>query len=124
VEGYGRLPLSFEPNRGQFDSTFEFASQGSGHSIFLSPTTAEIRFRQTESAKAVALKITLKGAASTAAVHGADQLPGEANYYIGNPIQWITHVPTYKKVVTEDLYPGIDAAYYGNQNRFEYDFIV
>ena len=61
-------------------------------------------------AKAIALKITLKGAASTAAVHGADQLPGEANYYIGNPNQWITHVPTYKKVVTEDLYPGIECA--------------
>src|SRR5438093_6634830 len=34
-------------------------------------------FLQTESTKAIALKITLKGAASTAAVHGADQLPGE-----------------------------------------------
>jgi hypothetical protein len=54
-----------------------------------------------------------------------DQLPGTANYFIGNdPAKWRTSVPTYAKVKYAGIYPGIDLAYYGNQRQLEYDFIV
>src|SRR5205823_1636095 len=40
MEAYGKLPLSFEANRGQMDSDVKFFSRGSGYSIFLTPTEA------------------------------------------------------------------------------------
>src|SRR5262249_21536878 len=33
-------------------------------------------------------------------------------------------VPTYGRVEYQDVYPGIDLVYYGNQRQLEYDFVV
>jgi hypothetical protein len=56
---------------------------------------------------------------------GEDLLPGTSNYLQGNdPRQWQTNVPEYGRVEYEDVYPGIAAAYYGNQGQLEYDFVV
>src|SRR5437667_6296111 len=38
TESYGKLPLSFEVNRGQMDSDVKFFSRGSGYGIFITPT--------------------------------------------------------------------------------------
>src|SRR5688572_22704771 len=37
-ETYGKLPLSFEVNKGQVDSRVDFLSRGNGYSLYLSPT--------------------------------------------------------------------------------------
>lgn len=67
----------------------------------------------------------LVGANSNATVAGADELPGKANYFIGNdPKKWRTNVPAYAKVKYQDVYPGVDLVYYGNQGQLEYDFVV
>ncbi len=40
-------------------------------------------------------------------VAGADQLPGTANYFIGNdPAKWRANVPTYGRVKYTGVYPG------------------
>ena len=39
-EAYGKLPLSFEANRGQTDQRVKFLSRGSGHTLFLTSTDA------------------------------------------------------------------------------------
>jgi len=72
------------------------------------------------------LRMKLVGANANAPVMGSDELPGKANYFIGNdPKKWRTNVPTYAKVRYHDVYPGVDLVYYGNQGgQLEYDFIV
>src|SRR5438876_3652164 len=37
---YGKLPLSFEANRGQTDARVQFLARGHGYSLFLTPTEA------------------------------------------------------------------------------------
>jgi hypothetical protein len=67
----------------------------------------------------------LANANPNAKIEGADQLPGHANYFLGNdPAKWHTNVPTYAKVRYTNVYNGIDLVYYGNQRQLEYDFIV
>jgi len=68
----------------------------------------------------------LIGANASAAVTGADELPGKSNYFIGNdPKKWRTNVPNFAKVKYQDVYPGVDLVYYGNQGgQLEYDFVV
>ena len=58
-------------------------------------------------------------------VAGREELPGKSNYFIGNdPSKWRTNVPQYARVEYEDVYPGVNLAYYGNQRQLEYDFVV
>jgi hypothetical protein len=72
------------------------------------------------------LRLKLAGANTAAKVAGTEELPGKANYFIGNdPKKWCTNVPTYAKVKYKDVYPGVDLVYYGNQGgQLEYDFVV
>ncbi|HEY2384666.1 MAG TPA: SBBP repeat-containing protein [Terriglobia bacterium] len=116
--------MSFEPNRGQFDRRFEFGARRFGYSLLVNSTTVELKFRTPGSSAHTTLEMVLHGANPGAGVRGTDALPGEANYFQGSSENWITHIPTYQDVEVKDVYPGVDAIYYGNEGRFEYDFTV
>jgi hypothetical protein len=136
-DNYGRLPLSFERNEGQADRRAEFISRGRGYAMFLarggeavlvltssSGSSADPSIKKDGDSRA-ALRLKLTGADKQSRAHGRDELPGKANYLRGNdPKQWRTGIPTYAKVAYEDVYPGIDLVYYGNQRQLEYDLIV
>src|SRR5436853_7475230 len=124
VKAYDQLPIPFEPNHGQFNPAYQFSSQGPGYGFFLKPTTAEIRFQTAGTSKPAVLRMKLRGANAHAHMRGDDKLPGEVNYFWGSVEEWITHVPTYKRVWIDNVYPGIDLSYYGNHNHFEYDLVV
>ncbi len=46
VEAYGKLPLSFEINRGQTDPQVKFLSRGSGYSLFLTGSEAVLALKK------------------------------------------------------------------------------
>jgi len=72
-----------------------------------------------------ALQMKLAGANPNANVSGADLLPGKSNYFLGNdPAKWRRGVPQFAGVRYENVYPGINLVFYGNQGRLEYDFQV
>ncbi len=151
---YAALPLSFEANLGQTDPAVNFISKGKGYSLFLTnheavltlkspsvappsvvagktPPKSEAKAGSTKanpgSASAEStLRMELVGANSAAKITGTEELPGKANYFIGNnPSKWRTNVPTYAKVRYEGVYPGIDLVYYGTVGgELEYDFVV
>src|SRR5713226_2564767 len=43
---YGKLPLSFEPNRGQTGAQVQFMSRGSGYTLYLTATEAVLTPRR------------------------------------------------------------------------------
>jgi hypothetical protein len=50
---------------------------------------------------------------------------GQVNYYIGDRKEdWETDIQGYERVKYEEVYPGIDAVFYGSNRRLEYDFVV
>src|SRR5205823_2493819 len=76
-------------------------------------------------ASAPALRMTFEGANLAAQKIDGDQLPGRVNYFLGNdPQKWRTNIPTYGRVKYRDIYPGVDVAYYGNEQSLEYDLIL
>src|SRR6267154_3700134 len=133
-ESYGRLPLQFEANRGQTDKHVHFLSRGPGYSLYLTAgetvlvlakPNPDARHDARAPIKSVALRMSLVGAARKPVVSGLDEQSGKANYFIGkDPAKWHTNVPTYAKVHYQNVYPGIDLLYYGNQRQLEYDFVV
>jgi Beta-propeller repeat len=124
VQAFTDGPLSFEPNRGQFDAQFNFATTGANYGVFLNSAGLKLKVRSLKTSKCETLDMALQQANPTARMRAVDHLQGEANYFYGAHENWITHVPTFKKVIVEDVYRGIDAVYYGNQSRVEYDFII
>jgi len=125
MENYGRMPLSFEPNRGQTDAKVDFLSRGRGFEALLDRAGATLLVATPGKGVATSLPIrmSLEGASTAAHPHAQDGLPGVVNYYRGNnPAKWYRGVPTYRRVEYDDVYPGIDLAYHGDGGKFEFDF--
>jgi len=122
------LPLLFEPNVGQTDPSVKFMARGHGYSLFLSPDQVVMSLRAHDSSKSSrseALLMKLAGASPNARLTGTGLLPGKSNYFIGNdPSQWHSNVAQFARVRYENVYPGINLVFYGNQGQLEYDFQV
>jgi hypothetical protein len=139
-QAYGKLPLSFEANRGQADESVDFVARGPGYSLALAPTEAVFALRRGGAEKltrksghassetnppATVLRMKLVGARRDATVAGVEELEGKVNYFTGSdPARWRTDIPTFARVRYTEILPGIDVVYYGNQRRLEYDFVV
>jgi hypothetical protein len=142
---YPQLPMSFERNQGQEDPRVKFLARGQGYALFLTSDEAILELKKSgivrqasqegmDSSKLSSgnlpnvtdsVRMTLAGANAKAKVIGVSPLPGESNYFIGNdPTRWVSHVPTFAKVRYEQVYPGIDQIFYGNQGAMETDFVV
>jgi len=107
----------FEPNRGQF----------AGDSLFVARTaeaTVEVlrdgvRYRKGGGT------LGLRWAGSRgAAAEGVDALGSTSQYFVGAREQWRKDVPHYAKVRAAGVYDGVDAVYYWQDGRFEFDFVV
>jgi len=56
---------------------------------------------------------------------GRDRLPFSSNFFIGSdPATWKTDVPSYREVVYEDLYDGVDLVYRPTGNGVKYEFLL
>jgi len=130
LEAYNRLPLAFEQNLGQADATVKFLVRGNGYTASLRATDAVIAFTPSGTAAGVgglgaALRLRLPRANAGARMIGLDALPGKRNYFLSNdPSNWHTNVPTYAKVEYEEVYPGTDLIYHGNDRQLECDFVL
>jgi hypothetical protein len=133
------LPLIFEPNVGQgnlepTDSRARFVTHGSGYSMVLGNEGAILslvtKTRSTSSlsgseSRVQTLGMRLAGVSPNVSLSAVDPLPGKSNYFIGNnPAKWRTGVPQFARVRYENVYPGINLVFYGNQGHLEYDFQV
>ncbi len=130
-QAYGKLPLSFEANQGQADPQVNFTSSCNGYRLSLSPTEAVVAFSdlnqktKTRNQKPAAFHMRLVGANGSPQAEGLDQLPTRSNYFIGtDATKWRTDIPNFGRVKYEEVYPGVDLIYHGNQQQLEYDFLV
>ncbi len=145
-------PNQGQGNLDPADPRARFVTRGSGYSLFLGSEGAILsmvsRNRSTTAGSKEAgskeagskddrtkndpsltrvdsLQMKLAGANPDAKISGADLLPGKSNYFLGNdPAKWRHGVPQFARVRYENIYPGINLVFYGNQGRLEYDFQV
>jgi uncharacterized repeat protein (TIGR01451 family) len=127
LRSLSQLPLRFEVNVGQSDPSVKFSAHGNGYSLFLTSDGAAMTLRSQSSGarRTEFVRMKLAGVNENAAVSGAEVLPGKSNYFIGNDAsRWHRNVPQFARVKYENVYPGINLAFYGNHGRLEYDFQV
>lgn len=108
-------PIAFEPNVGQAGADVRFLAH-----------TPQALVRMTEDGVALGgIKLRFDGGAAHPAMVGDARMAGISNYFLGNDRRnWRTDVPNFAKVRYREVYPGIDAVFYGNPGRLEYDFIL
>src|ERR1035441_1388807 len=85
------VPLSFEPNEGQSDSTVQFVSRGSGYALFLAPgkVVLNLERQQLEAASVDTVHMSLIGANPNSNAVGQARQDGVVSYFIGNdPKNW------------------------------------
>ena len=111
-----RLPVAFEPNRGQEPGPAEFIVHTSGAALTLQAGRAEWI------AHGAHVSLAFEAVRHGARGQGEELQPGVVNYLIGNqPSGWFRNIPTYSRVRYRELYPGVDVVYYVNDGRLEYD---
>jgi len=116
---FGNLPLWFEA--GPADVYIAHARDAE---FAISPTGAEFNLAKNDGTSAGG-RLQFVGANPAAQINGQQKLSGAVNYLVGNaPGQWKLNVPTFPRVRVENLYPGINATYYGNQQQLEFDFAI
>jgi hypothetical protein len=119
--------LSFEANVGQADAAVRYLAHGSGYALALTDSGASLRLQPgAAGSPATVLQLELVGSNGTPTVLGLDQQAGHSNYLLGNdPSQRHTGVPLFGRVAYQQVYPGIDLVFYGNdQHQLEYDFVL
>ena len=119
-----KLPLSFEPNRGQTDPRVQFLSRGPGYTVFFTKDETVLSLKDTKTSNAV-VRMRFLGGTNSASAHPSDALQNTTNYLIGNDSsKWLTGLAQYSKLRYENVYPGVDVVYQGGAQRLRYDFIV
>ena len=124
------FPLSFEANVGQADQSVKYLARGNGYTLSVAPTEAALQLPIDSNplnaiVDPIHLTLNLVGANRGVQPRGVAELPGKANYFIGNdPSKWHSDVPTFSKIQCDNVYTGIDLVYYGTRSQWEYDFII
>jgi hypothetical protein len=117
-------PPCFETNLRQADSQARFLSRRAGRSLLLTPTGMVF------GSAGAAVGMRFVGANPQPRIAGLDEAPARVSSFVGSdPRRWEAGTPTYQRVAYGDLYPGVDAVFYGNGGTgvagdLEYDFVV
>jgi gliding motility-associated-like protein len=74
---------------------------------------------------AYAYDVAFKGARGPFDIQPSGKKAFYHNYFIGNdPSRWAGEVPVYSELLYRNIYPGVDARAYAEENSFKYDLIV
>ncbi len=128
ASSYGKLPLSFEENKGQTDASVRYLSRGSGYTLFLTEKDAVLSLATVDKNRqknSTAIRMGFAGSTGAATVEASELQPGRSSYLSGrDSSKWLTNISQFGRVNYRNVYPGIDASFYGNQRQLEYDLIV
>src|SRR5213595_2556050 len=95
-----KLPLAFEPNRGQAAAPVEYLAAGGGYTLSLRSGNAELVAQRSHTR----ISASLTGGLSSRAEPEAP-LPGLVHYLLGpDPSAWHGGIPTYARVRYRQVY--------------------
>ncbi len=120
---FGRMPVSFIPNRGQLDERVAYYIQGKNRAIYFGAEGVTFDLAGAEGSR-WAVKLGFLGANRDVKPVGTEETGTVISYFHGGPGNWKTGLPAYSRLVYPDLWPGIDLVYSGTTNALKSEFIV
>jgi len=115
----------FEPNLGQIPSNTAFAVRNRATSASIANDgTLSVTFASAAAGPQARVSIVPLGAAAPR-LEPIDRQHAVRNILVGrDQTKWRRGLPLYGRVRATNLYPGIDAEYYGTGAHLEYDFVI
>jgi Putative binding domain, N-terminal/Beta-propeller repeat len=110
------LPVMFEPE----GAGTTFLARGRGYLLRVESSGVSLRLRDDRAAAPVRLEFD--GGAGR--IRPERRLDTTLNYFLGSRTSWRTGIPAFGAIRLGDLYPGIDALFYGTDRGIEYDLVV
>jgi len=121
-------PVVFEPNRGQIAAAHRFVGRSrSGLLLFEDERmqfVAPAAERATPAGSHSSVGMRFLGAARDARPAGIRPLASTSNYFTGDGSAAAVDVPHFGGIRYREIYPGIDAIFYGHGAAFEFDLLV
>jgi hypothetical protein len=116
------MPLRFEQNAGQMEAGIQFRTKIAGSPVVVLPTGLRFSDRTRQGRE---LELQLLGANPDAHLDGLGALSVQTSYIKGpKATDWVKGVRQFSRVRASEVYPGVDAVYYGNGQQLEYDFLL
>ncbi len=112
-----RVPVRFEPNRGQVHAAepVQWMARGPEAAYAFTADGALIR------TKHEIVRLRMQGANPKASYQPAEPFAAPTSYYTAD---YRGNIPGYQRLRRSSIYPGIDLVYYGKGTQLEYDFEV
>lgn len=118
--------MKFIENKGQWDNNIKFVSERNGLVTSVTNTGIYFDFFQKEgnTISGDVIKLNLVNSKSMLFTP-SEELVEKYNYFLGNnKSKWVSNARSYKKLVANNIYEGIDFVYYIDNNNPRYDFII
>jgi len=116
---------SFLENRGQVDEGVAYYATGFDKTVFFTTEGVTFLLEECEGIPSTsAVNLEFVGADGPCQPRAEGLLEGWFSFFIGSPENWKTDVPTFSKVIYDDLWPGIDMIWSGARGELKYEFAV
>jgi len=138
--------LAFTQNMGQFSNLVTFRTETNDAAVWFTQNEIFYHFVQlahnttsqdiltrygydwengTDSLIYQLIRVSFVEANTNPIVYGRNTIENHTTYFLGpNADQWYRDIPTFRELVFEEIYDGIDLVYRGNNGNLEYDFEV
>lgn len=141
-DAYHRLPLAIEPSPRTTDPEVRAVARGQYFTVFFTPSAIVIAARrsprelsnhsghlipavETASPPLSVFEMRFVGGSTAPSLIAEERLPGRSNYFQGRDrVRWAKSLPRYRRFAYREVYPGIDAVFYGDLDHLEYDLVV
>ena len=122
----GSLPLYFIENQGQVDSDeAAFYIKGDDKTLYFTSSGLTIAMVQKKGGENQRWTMTLEfEGASPVEPRGENRQRAVFSYFKGDQAEWNTGLPTYSRIVYDNLWPGIDLVFSGTTSELKYEFVV
>ena len=123
---FGKMPITFIPNKGQVDGPAVFYVAGKDKTIYFAAEglTFVLRGQRESTPERWVVKLDFVGSDPEAIPTSVEESGAVISYFKGKPDAWRTGFPASSRIIYRELWPGIDLMYYGTTNRMKYEFIV
>ncbi|MGZ5468200.1 MAG: DUF7948 domain-containing protein [Candidatus Aminicenantales bacterium] len=123
---FGKVPLSFIPNKGQVDGQAVFYVPGKDKTIYFTAEglTFVLHGQRESTPKRWVVKLDFVGSNPEAVPTSFEESGAVISYFKGKPDAWKTGLSASSRIIYRELWPGIDLMYYGTIDRMKYEFIV
>ncbi|MPZ51233.1 MAG: hypothetical protein GEU79_00610 [Acidimicrobiia bacterium] len=124
ADTYANLPLTFVENRGQTDEQVRYLAQGARSGFYFTSDSLAMSLLQ-DGERGVNLFLDFVGANPDVDVDASQPALGKVNYLKGDdPATRQTALPTYREIVYDDLWRGIDLVVLDEGGVLKYEFRV